>query len=98
MLGGTPNGTIIRTAASVAYPGGTVSQSKDVVVSATQGLHLGITEDHDPAKPGDSITYTIVAGNTSNQSLPISAAGILIAPLPAEHDVRLGVVGRRRIG
>jgi len=82
VLNGTPNGTLIRSAASVFYPGGTVSQSMDLVVSSTQGLHLGITEDHDPAKPGDQLTYTIIAGNTSNQSLPLSAAGVLTATIP----------------
>ena len=82
VLGTAANGTVIRNAASVAYPGGTVSQTKDLLVSNTQGLHLAISEDHDPAKPGDAITYTIVTGNTGSQSLPLSAAGVLTATIP----------------
>jgi uncharacterized repeat protein (TIGR01451 family) len=82
VLGNAANGTLVRNAASVAYPGGTVSQTKDLVVSNTPGLHLAISEDRDPAKPGDAITYTIVAGNTAAQSLPLSAAGVLTANIP----------------
>ncbi len=83
MLGGTLDGTIIHNAAIASYAGGTVSQGYDVVVDSGQGLHLGITEDRDPVQPGDQITYTIVAGNTASQSLPLSAGGVLTATIPA---------------
>jgi uncharacterized repeat protein (TIGR01451 family) len=82
VLGNAVNGTLIRSAASVAYPGGTISQNTDLVVNSAQGLHLGMMEDHDPVKPGDPITYTIVASNTAAQSLPLSAGGVLTATIP----------------
>ena len=79
---GTLNGTLIHNAATVTYPGGSISQGIDLVVSNTQALRLAIGADHDPVAPGDAITYTVVTGNPGSQSLPLSAAGILTATVP----------------
>jgi uncharacterized repeat protein (TIGR01451 family) len=79
----TANGFVIRNQAMVSYPGGLVIQRQDVVVDDAQSLHLTMTADHDPAHPGDQVTYTIGVGNTGSQSLPLNAAGVLTAVVPA---------------
>src|SRR4029079_16629848 len=73
----------IHNTATLTFPGGTLTQSRDVLVDNTVALHLAMNEDSDPVKPGAQLTYTILVGNTGNQNLPISAAGVLTATIPA---------------
>jgi uncharacterized repeat protein (TIGR01451 family) len=80
---GAASGTVIRNQTTLNYPGGSVSQRRDVVVDGTQSLHVSMTEDHDPVQPGDQVTYAIAVGNTGTQSLPVSAAGVVTAVVPA---------------
>ncbi len=96
VLGGTANGTLVHNIATVNFPGGSVMQSRDVLVDATQTLRLTLTEDRDPVRAGDQLTYTIIAGNTGTQSLPISAAGVVSATIPAGTTFVSASRGRKR--
>src|SRR4029079_8868111 len=61
---GTDNGTVIRNQVKLTYPGGAVSRRNDVVVDGAQSLHVSMTEDHAPVRPGEQVAYTITLGNT----------------------------------
>jgi len=81
-LNGGASGTILRTRASAAFPGGVVTQEHDAVVSNPAGLAVALSEDHDPVLPGDRVTYTVTAGNNSGVALPVNNLGTVVASIP----------------
>ena len=78
-----PDGTLIHNSATVTYADGSVTATTDVAAGDAAGLSMGLAANHDPAQPGDLVTYTVTVGNTAGQALPQSAAGALTATLPA---------------
>jgi uncharacterized repeat protein (TIGR01451 family) len=79
---GTLSGTLIHNHALLTYTGGTVANALDVTVDNSAKLHLGMTDNHNPAHPGDALTYTLTLANTGTQALPLSTAGVLSATVP----------------
>ena len=65
-----PDGTVISSSASVVSgSGATASAPSDVRIDATPALTLNLSEDRDPARPGETVTYTLTYGNPSSRDL-----------------------------
>jgi uncharacterized repeat protein (TIGR01451 family) len=79
ILAGTPSGAVVRSFANVDSPAGLLSQATDLVVQNGAGLQLALAEDHDPVKPGDAVSYTLVLGNTATLA---SSAVLVTATVP----------------
>jgi uncharacterized repeat protein (TIGR01451 family) len=92
ILGGTPSGTLARNAAFVSSPLGILAQATDLVVDNVAGLKMGLTQDHDPVKPGDALTYTLVLGNTAAAALPANG-GVVFSTIPAGTTFASASVG-----
>ncbi len=70
LINSIPDNTLIpNTATAVHDGGGGAIASVNVLVEANPGIALGITEDRDPVKPGESLVYTLTYANTSGVTL-----------------------------
>jgi len=76
-------GALLHNDVSVSFPGGLLTRAIDVAIQPSAALSLRIDEDHDPALPGDALTYQVILGNVASQALPVSGSGFVTASLPA---------------
>ncbi|HYS07657.1 MAG TPA: Ig-like domain-containing protein [Myxococcales bacterium] len=76
-------GALLHNDVSVSFPGGLLTRAIDVAIQPSAALSLRIDEDHDPALPGDALTYQVILGNVASQALPASGSGFVTASLPA---------------
>jgi len=77
-----PSGALIHNNAILSYAGGALQAALDVPVDTASNLHLDMTADHEPVKPGENVTYTLALSNTGTQALPLSSQGVLTVPVP----------------
>jgi len=65
-LNGGTNGAVLHDSAQVTYAGGTLTAAFDGTVRTAAGISVALSEDHDPVRPGDQLTYTVTAGTATS--------------------------------
>ena len=62
-------GTVLTTQIDLSTDSGDTTVNKDVTITQTPGLDLGIAVNRDPVAPGETLTYIVNFGNrgTTNQ-------------------------------
>ena len=81
LLKSATNGNVLLSTAQVTNTSGSGSiQTRTIVADSRPVLTLNLIEDHEPAEPGEELTYRLAFGNRGMQDAP---GTILSATVPA---------------